>query len=614
MSILFFICNKISVNNIMDNRVILAIVVASAILLSQSLPPVAAVGLKDRTHVHVIVIFKDKPDSQLIQKYQGGVNYRYKLIPAVAASLPKNAITRLKKNPDIAYIERDYEISITETETLPWGVDRINAEMVWNGADGGTEVIKGRDTGSGINISIIDTGIDYNHPDLAPNYKSGYDFVNDDDDPMDDNGHGTHCAGIIAAAFNRKGIIGVAPEANLYAVKALDSKGKGYVSDVIAGIEWSVNHKMAIISMSMGSTSDSTALREACEKAYKAGVLLVASAGNKGSGKDKDMDTVTYPGRYDSVIAVAAIDKHNRRASFSSTGPEVELAAPGVRIYSTYPEDRYSIKSGTSMACPHVTGTAALVWHAHPEYNNTQLRERLHDTAEDLGPEGKDNEYGYGMVNAGEAVYVKAQDTDTTPPGSISNLEASSVGDTWIRWDWENPQDTDFGYTMLFLNGTWIANTSNTYYYARGLTPNTSYSIGTHTVDVSGNVNETWVNQTVKTKSTTISASISSSSSIPHISNISYKPPSLNSFSSFKPSLSWKKPSFSYPSVDVYRKIRMYNNNNNNYNQRTYFRNDASTSAIKKMNKELFYQYVKDVQEYTDTKRYRLRPEEWNRR
>jgi len=266
------------------------------------------------------------------------------------------------------------------------------------------------------------------------------------------------------------------------------------------------------------------------------------------------------------------------------------------------------------MACPHVTGTAALVWHAHPEYNNTQLRERLHDTAEDLGPEGKDNEYGYGMVNAGEAVYVKAQDTDTTPPGSISNLEASSVGDTWIRWDWENPQDTDFGYTMLFLNGTWIANTSNTYYYARGLTPNTSYSIGTHTVDVSGNVNETWVNQTVKTKSTTISASISSSSSIPHISNISYKPPSLNSFSSFKPSLSWKKPSFSYPSVDVYRKIRMYNNNNNNYNQRTYFRNDASTSAIKKMNKELFYQYVKDVQEYTDTKRYRLRPEEWNRR
>jgi len=604
----------------MDNREIeiLAIVVASAILLSQSLPLVAAVGLKDRTHVHVIVIFKDKPDSQLIQRYQGGVNYRYKLIPAVAASLPKNAITRLKKNPDIAYIERDYEISITDTDTLPWGVDRINAEMVWNGADGGTEVIKGRDAGSGINISIIDTGIDYNHPDLAPNYKGGYDFVDDDDDPMDDNGHGTHCAGIIAAAFNQKGIIGVAPEANLYAVKALDSEGKGYVSDVIAGIEWSVNHKIAIISMSMGSTSDSTALREACEKAYKAGVLLVASAGNKGYGRNKD--TVTYPGRYDSVIAVAAIDKHNRRASFSSTGPEVELAAPGVRIYSTYPGDRYSIKSGTSMACPHVTGTAALVWYAHPEYNNTQLRERLHDTAEDLGPEGKDNEYGYGMVNAGEAAYVRAQDTDTTPPGSISNLEASSVGDTWIRWDWENPQDTDFGYTMLFLNGNWIGNTSNTYYHAYGLTPDTSYSIGTHTVDVSGNVNETWVNQTVKTKRTTVAASTStsSSSSIPSISipHISYKPPSPNSFSSFKSYSSRKKPSFSYPSVDVYRKTRMYNYNNNNYNQRTYFRNDASTSTstsiIKKMNKELFHQYVKDVQEYeyTATKRYRLRPGE----
>jgi len=195
---------------------------------------------------------------------------------------------------------------------------------------------------------------------------------------------------------------------------------------------------------------------------------------------------------------------------------------------------------------------------------------------------------------------VRAQDTDTTPPGSISNLEASSVGDTWIRWAWKNPQDADFGYTMLFLNGTWIANTSNTYYYAYGLTPDTSYSIGTHTVDV--NVNETWVNQTVKTKRTTVAASTStfSSSSIPSISipHISYKPPSPNSFSSFKSYSSRKKPSFSYPSVDVYRKTQM-------------FRNDASTSTsiIKKMNKELFHQYVKDVQEYeyTATKRYRLR-------
>ena len=268
------------------------------------------------------------------------------------------------------------------------------------------------------------------------------------------------------------------------------------------------------------------------------------------------------------------------------------------------------------MACPHVTGTAALVWYAHPEYNNTQLRERLHDTAEDLGPEGKDNEYGYGMVNAGEAAYVRAQDTDTTPPGSISNLEVSSVGDTWIRWAWKNPQDADFGYTMLFLNGTWIANTSNTYYYAYGLTPDTSYSIGTHTVDVSGNVNETWVNQTVKTKRTTIAASTStsSSSSIPSISipHISYKPPSPNSFSSFKSYLSRRKPSFSYPSVDVYRKTQMYNYNNYN-NRRMYLRNDASTSTgtsiIKKMNKELFHQYVQEY-EYTATKRYRLRPGE----
>jgi len=350
----------------------------------------------------VIVGFKEKPDTELIKEHGGEIKHKYNIISAIAASLPEKAIDALKNNPHVAYIERDYEVQAIE-DSLPWGVDRIDAELVWNGTEGGCDITEGGNAGFCINISVLDTGIDYNHLDLADNYKVfGYDFVNGDTDPMDDNGHGTHCAGIIAAVDNDIGVIGVAPEAGLYAVKVLDSSGSGYVSDVIAGIEWSVNNSMNIISMSLGSDSDSTTLHDACNAAYSAGLVLVAAAGNDGNPGGSG-DNVDYPARYENVIAVAATDSNNNKAKSSSTGPAVELAAPGVDIYSTCWDDPYATKSGTSMACPHVTGTAALVWNGYPEYNNTQVRQRMQETAEDIGVAGKDTKYGYGLVNASEA-------------------------------------------------------------------------------------------------------------------------------------------------------------------------------------------------------------------
>ena len=450
---------------------------------------------EDKGGVRVIVMFKDKTDTELIKEYQGEIKRSYKIIPAVAAVLPeKGRVYALARdNPGIAYIEPDYEVQTMED--LPWGVNSINAELVWNGAEGSCDVVQGKNTGSGVDISVIDTGIDYSHPELADNYNGGYDFVNDDADPKDDNGHGTHCAGIIAARANGEGIVGVAPEANLYAVKALDSEGNGYISDVISGIEWSVKNNMKIISMSIGSTQDSTAFRDACDKAYNAGLLLVASTGNKGNA-DGTGDTVTCPGKYDSVIAVAATDSANNRASFSGTGSDVELAAPGVSIYSTYLDSGYAAKSGTSMACPHVAGTAALVWAAYSNYSNVQVRERLQETAEDLGMTGKDDKFGYGMINAKKAAYGAT--SDTTPPASIDKIEVSSRGENGIKWIWSNPPDVC--YTMVFLNGIWMTNTTNTQYYGWGLKSNTSYEIGTHTVDEAGNVNTTWVNHTAKTE------------------------------------------------------------------------------------------------------------------
>ena len=151
-----------------------------------------------------------------------------------------------------------------------------------NGTDGGCDVTTGRNAGDGVKVAIIDTGIDYTHSDLNDSYKGGYDFVNNDDDPMDDAGHGTHCAGIVAAEDNGAGVVGVAPEAYLYGVKVLDSGGSGYWSDVIAGIDWSVQNDMQIISTSLGGGSFAS-LWAACDAAYNAGIVVVASAGNSGN-------------------------------------------------------------------------------------------------------------------------------------------------------------------------------------------------------------------------------------------------------------------------------------------------------------------------------------------
>lgn len=379
--------------------------------------------------VPVIIGFKDKAHPEMVQPY-GKVTHSYKYIPAVAADLPEQAIENLKKNKNIAYIVLDYEIKALG-ETLPWGIEKIGAPQVHASGN----------KGYGVNVAVIDTGIYYTHPDLNDNYKGGYDFVNNDDDPMDDNGHGTHCAGIIAAVDNDIGVIGVAPEANLYALKILDSTGRGSSSNLIAAIEWAIDthgndgnnsNDIQIISMSLGSDSGTPALDSICTAAYDSGILLVAAAGNDYDASVSN--TVDYPGGYGSVIAVAATDSADQRAYFSSTGPAVELAAPGIGILSTYWTRRlrsiYETLSGTSMACPHVAGTAALVWATHSDWNNYDVRARLQETAIDLTNDGNDRDiyFGYGLVNA------EAAAADTEPPKITyvnANPDTSSATITW---------------------------------------------------------------------------------------------------------------------------------------------------------------------------------------
>lgn len=388
--------------------------------------------------VPVIVGFRDRPDPELIRSHGGEVKCVYRLIPALACSLSREAIEALKSNPRIAYVEPDLEVRAIDTELeSSWGVGRI-----------GAGIVHGYNKGTSVKVAVLDTGIDYTHPDLDANYKGGYDFVNSDADPRDDHGHGTHCAGIIAAEDNGVGVVGVAPEAWLYAVKVLDRRGSGYLSNVILGIQWSVSNGMQVLSMSLGTSTYSESLRQACDAAYQAGLVLVAAAGNSGDGNPAT-DEYSYPAAYDSVIAVGATDRNDRAPSWSNSGPYLELAAPGVSIYSTLPTYRvtltatyglsYGTLSGTSMACPHVAGTAALVI-ASGISSNEEVRLRLQSTADDLGPEGRDKVYGYGIVDADEAA---PQGIQNLPPIANAGPDRRATVGEEITFDGSKSYDPD---------------------------------------------------------------------------------------------------------------------------------------------------------------------------
>ncbi len=379
----------------------------------------------------VLIGFTGRPDARVVEALGGKVDYVFDLVPAIAASVPESAIAALARRPGVAYVEPDALVYASDvaapglleagevgtlfdplTEVLPWGIERVQAPAVWLGTPS--------NEGAGIKVGIIDTGIDYTQPDLAANYVMGYDFVNKDWDPLDDNGHGTHVAGIIAALddgpnaggadTDGTSVVGVGPQISLYIAKALDKNGTGYTSNIVAALNAAASNGVDVVNMSFGSLTSSRTLKSACSRAYSAGVLLVAAAGNE------SLSSIDFPARYPSVIAVGAINSANQRASFSNTGDALELCAPGVGVLSTMPtypvtltgspynySQDYDFLSGTSMATPHVVGVAALVLAAHPTWTNVQVRQQLQATAIDLGPAGKDRSYGYGLVDAAAA-------------------------------------------------------------------------------------------------------------------------------------------------------------------------------------------------------------------
>lgn len=323
--------------------------------------------------------------------------------PASEKALRQRSEVR-RVDPDVVVYTQAKPLPAPPPERLPWGVDRIDADLVWD-RNHDLAVDSGANAGGGVKVAVLDTGIDLDHPDLQANIKGGINTLNPLKSPDDDNGHGTHVAGIIAGVDNSVGILGTATQAWLYAVKVLNRQGSGYVSDIIEGLQWSIDNGMQVVNMSFGTSTDVQSFHEAIVAAYDRGIVLVAAAGNGGPGDN----TVLYPAKYPEVIAVSATDNTDTIASWSSRGPEVELAAPGVDVYSTYKGGGYKTLSGTSMASPHVVGSVALIIASGiTDANgngrvNDEVRSRLQHTADDLGAAGKDNLYGYGLVDAEEA-------------------------------------------------------------------------------------------------------------------------------------------------------------------------------------------------------------------
>lgn len=369
----------------------------------------------------VIIAFKKQPgnpERKLITDNGGTIKHHYTIVPAIAANLSDKAIAKLKTHKDVAIIEPDIEIQAVDAELdNSWGVQKIGGGIAYNNGF----------SGAGVNVAIIDSGVDYRHPDLAANYAGGYDFVNNDTDPLDDYGHGTHVAGTIAAVKDGNGVVGVAPSCKIYALKVLASNGSGSYSNVIAALDWCVNNKtIAITNNSYGSSANpGLTVEQAFINAYNANILNIAAAGNYGTAAGTE-DNIIYPAKYSTVLAVGAVDSNDYRASWSCTGPDLELAAPGVNIYSTLPNGSYGYYSGTSMACPHVAGAAAVVVGAATQYwgvsTNDYVSDMLKMSALDLGVAGNDTWYGSGRVQVDQALVAVSLTKPSAPPPPVAAI------------------------------------------------------------------------------------------------------------------------------------------------------------------------------------------------
>ncbi len=423
--------------------------------------------------IRKIIVFRSGTPKELSQKIlkqaRTEILKDLSLINGFAVKLPsEKSIEVISRYSEILRVDDDIPVETlilpTSQSSIPsvsWGVDRIDADLAW-------QVNKGK----GIRVAVLDTGIDLDHPEIKDNIKGG--FSSNGVSFEDDIGHGTFIAGIIKE---------IAPEVELYSVKVLD-KGKGYLSDVILGLEWCIQNKIQVINIGFGSEIDNQSFREAILKTYAQGIVIVAPAGNKGKNE------VDFPARYPEVFAITATDKNDQLALFSNFGPEIDFAAPGVDISSTFLGGGHRNFSGSSLASAHVTGTVALLLYLRSHANPDQIKEILSSTAENIGLEREKE--GAGLVDAARAIDgVPPEVTDFFPtPEELIAEPMPTISAKFKDKSYASHKETissvDPDLVQIFLDGEEVTEKAEITEDGFTFTPLNSLPDGEHEIEVKG--------------------------------------------------------------------------------------------------------------------------------
>lgn len=406
------------------NRIFIMTIVVALLAMSGSLvsaQPLAVSAPTSGNYVpdEVLVSLKPGVSASAVAHSVGARPEQQTLLGVWVFKVPAGAVPHvvnaLSRNPNVEYAEPNGIATITLDPNDPydnsecynsskhgcitqWAWAKVQAYQAW-------EIT----TGSSVKIAVVDTGVDNSHPDL-PSLVAQKDFVNNDDSAEDDNGHGTHVAGTIGALTNNGiGVAGANWSVSLLAAKVLDSSGSGSYAAVVNGIVWAADNGAKAINLSLGGTVPSKTLQKAVDYAWNKGAVLACAAGNSGT------QAKLYPAAYTNCIAVAATDESDAKASFSNYGAKwVDVAAPGVHILSTMPDTfvylntqygyykDYDSLSGTSMATPHVTGLAGLVWAKGVCTSNTCVRSKIETTADPIS--GTGTYWKWGRINYYKAV------------------------------------------------------------------------------------------------------------------------------------------------------------------------------------------------------------------
>jgi hypothetical protein len=381
--------------------------------------------------------------------YNPEFHHEFDFDNSLVVTMTRSSVARLQRNPEVVRVETDV-IRKQLAQTIPYGIESVQAPDTW--AEGATGLDK--------LICVIDSGIDVSHEDFANvNIVGGY----PEDFSTDTCGHGTHVAGTIAASNNDIGVIGVATNVSLYIVKVFNGPYCSWVysSTLINAIEKCRDANADIVSMSLGGSAYSNFEERRLNRMYSnRNMLFFAAAGNRYSTSH------FYPASYESVISIAAVDKSNNWAFFSQRNSQVELCAPGVDVLSTLPGNMYAEWSGTSMATPHASAAAALIWSSFPHKTNIQIRNAMKATSKDLGSVGRDDFYGFGLIQAHDAWLYLNNNGENTNVLPVAVFQTFTNG-LFVKVDAIGSYDYDgtiVSYMWNFGDGNANVRTRNTEY------------------------------------------------------------------------------------------------------------------------------------------------------